>query len=221
MKKIELRHGILIALFMVLTTMVLSTAHLYSKSSDLTDWQNTLAAYFIAIGFECCIFLLIKSGTRWAGAFFAILSFIVGLQFYDQWDSFWIAIHDKNWVLEDISEHKKFYTTTTFLIFSSSLSWILAEKYIKLEAEAKKGIIVEISASKEELEALKQEKASLLETITTLKQNKEKGEQTLSNLESRAENMEEKIAALDKEIASKRATSNGLGKPRLSSNGVH
>ena len=137
MKNIKIQHIILFALILPLITQMFNTANLYQSGSNLYGWEKLIAAYFVGVSFEFSIFVCILAGSRTAGAWFAILSFFVGILFHDSWDYFIIDFPN---VIKDpmhISYHKKFYTTTLLQLINSILVWFLSELYVTKLKETK------------------------------------------------------------------------------------
>lgn len=171
-RKIELRHIVLIMLFALLTTLVMSTANLYSNGSPLEGWQNTIGAYLIAAVLEGCIFVAILAGSRAAGWICAIAMFFIGIFFNDRWDEFLIDFTGPNWHVTHWVDHKIFLSTTLFQFLATALSCGLSEKYIELTEKKNKGIIVDISENKQELALLKHSVSILKEQEAHLEQSR-------------------------------------------------
>jgi len=199
MKNLKIKHLILFALVLPLITQMFNTANLYQSISNLYGWERLVASYFVGVSFEISIFVCILSGSRSAGAWFAVLSFVVGIFFHDSWDYFIVDFQN---VLKDpvhIGYHKKFYYTTLLQFINSVLVWFLSELYVsKIKLE---GNLEEEKHLNNRLHSLRMEVADLSSRSTELNTITVERERSITEANKRLTKLEQEIVSLQKKKA--------------------
>lgn len=172
MKKLNVSHFILAALFLALTVQVFNTSNLYIGFSNLPDPYKTIAGYFIGLSAEFSIFICIYAGSRAAGGWFAIITFFAGILFHDHWKEVYINIDERYFHFPT-----PFLSSTLLQFMNSVLVWFLSELFIE----------------KQKITENMQTLAELNETISETKQRI-----TLLNIEVEILNDEKKAIELQK-----------------------
>lgn len=196
--KMEDRQWMLLLLFLLLTSMIMSNANLFAKGSNLEGWERTIGAYFTGFVFEAGIFFSIKAGSRATGYVFAIFSFFWGVLFDDQWGEFLIAVNRFDWDITDLPDHSKFLSTISMRLGASILALVLTERYLTLLGEHRMSQKLKITEKMQDL-------ALLEHSVSTLKEQEARLEQSRNTLIREESIKQAVIDELQSEIKSLRA----------------
>ena len=191
MKNISIKTAILAALVLLLVVQTLNTGTLYSNYSHLEkDGLRFLAGAFVGIGCEFAIFICIMAGSRFAGLTFALLSFVVGILFHNEF---------KDLREIDFWTTRAFLSTTVMQIVNSSLVWFLSELYVKKLNEER--LIQEIPVAEKHLSEVKQELATLQHEFQSKNNLLTQFKQELEGLSEKKHLLEQQIISLQKRKA--------------------
>ncbi len=126
MKNLNVKHFILISLFLALIVQVLNTSSLYIGFSHLADPYRTIAGYFIGISAEFSIFICIYAGSRAAGASFAVITFFCGILFHNHWPEVQMNFNEGHFYFPT-----PFLSSTLLQLMNSVLVWFLSDLFIR------------------------------------------------------------------------------------------